>query len=209
VNILKLLEKFVILFALGMFFGCISFLEETAPIQPNVSKTCRTVIVQEPYMAKDCQNVSKMEEVCQIRELNYTQTDVTKIWLCTEKDLCVDYFANGSCAVNYCSKGMTRCNLNITNTDPQKSGEWVVNANFTIDGSTFGKNPIKKTLFPGDSANFNFEQFYLMDLNQKKAECEIFVSVPARIQDCSFITKIIEQCQNTTQFKDVEKQVCE
>jgi hypothetical protein len=206
---LKLVEKFVILFALGLFFGCISFMEDAAPIQPNVTKQCRTIIVQEPYMAQECQNVSKMEEVCDVRELNYSKTDVTKIWLCTDKTLCVDYYANGSCVTYYCSKGMTRCHMNLTNNDPQKTGEWAVAANFTVDGATFGKNPVKETLLPGETANFNFEQFYVMDLNQKKAECEIFVSEPAKIRDCSFITKITEQCQNVTKYKDVEKQVCE
>ena len=206
---MKILEKFVILFALGLFFGCISFMEDAAPIQPNITKTCRTIIVQEPYLAEDCQNVSKMEEVCKVRELNYSMSEINKTWLCSEKNLCVNYFIDGSCIQYYCSKGMTRCYMNITNTDSQKSGDWAVSANFTIDGATFGKNPIKKTLLPGESAVFNFEQFYLMDLNQNKATCELYVSTPAKIRDCDFITKITELCQNTTKYKDVEKQVCE
>jgi len=205
----KLLDKIAVLIVLALFFGCISFLGENAPIQPEPTPECRTIIVSEPYAAQECQNVSLMEEVCQTRELNYTLSDVQKTYLCTEEGLCVDYYPNGSCAIYYCSKGMTRCNINLTNDDPQKTGDWSVSANFTVDGATFGKNPVMKTLLPGESANFNFEQFYVMDINQKKADCEVFVSSPSKIRDCSFVTKISEQCTNITKYKDTEKEVCQ
>lgn len=206
---MKLLDKFLILFTLGLFFGCISLLDDTIIEPPQVVPSCTNVSVQEPYMVEECQNVSRMEEVCVTRELNFSMSEVEETRLCVQKELCVNWLPDGTCVTKYCSKGMTRCKVNITNLDPQKAGEWIVSANFTVDGNTFKKNSIKKTMLPQESAVFNFEQFYDMDINQKIAKCKIFVSEPTKLQDCSFITKLDEECSNTTKYKEVIKQICE
>ncbi len=206
---MKLLHTFLVLFVLGIFFGCISLMEEAPPLQPDVTPSCKTVIMQEPYTAVSCQNVSKMEEVCDTKQLNYSLVETNKTYLCAEKELCVAHYSNGTCAIKYCSKGMTRCIANLTNLDPQKSGTWIVAATFGLDGVEVQKNPESRTLLPGESALLDFTQFYDMDINQKTATCKIFVSTPAKVQACSFITKIQEECRNVTEYKEVEKTVCE
>lgn len=178
------------------------------PTKPNVTPECKTVVTQQPYTEQVCQNVSKMEEICQTRELNYSMSKINKTELCVEKNLCVNWYQNGSCISYYCSKGMTRCKATLTNLDLRKAGTWSVNADFIINGSIFQKTPIKKTILPKESAVFDFSQFYDMDLNQKKPICKIFVVSPAKLQDCSFITKILEECSNVTKYKEVKKQVC-
>jgi hypothetical protein len=207
---MKLLHTFLVLIVLGLFFGCISMMEDTVPpIQPDTAPSCRIVLTQEPYSAEVCQNVSKMEEVCATKALNYSLVQTNKTYLCTEKELCVAHYSSGKCALKYCSKGMTRCLANLTNLDPQKSGTWSVSATFTVDSVELKKNPETETLLPGESAIFDFSQFYDMDQDQKTAECKIFVSTPAKVQDCSFITKIAKECKNETKYKEVEQKICE
>ena len=207
---MKIMEKFVILFVLGIFFGCISNL--TPPIQPpaqNETAQCKTVTVREPFTSEVCQNVSKMEQVCATKELNYSLSAINKTIQCSERNLCVFYDPNGSCAVFYCSKGMARCRITLKNLDSQKAGTWALGANFTLDGSVFEKGSEKKTLFPNESAVFDFYQFYTMDSNQKNADCDIFVTEPAKLQDCISVSKPAMECQNVTQYKEVSTQVCQ
>lgn len=208
---MKLIHTFMVLVFLGFILsGCISLTEPTVqPQGPEVKPECRTVVMHEPYPIEECLNASKMEEFCAIRELNYSFSDVTKTWLCSEENLCVAYNPDGSCAKFFCSKGMTRCRITLTNLDDQKIGTWSVAANFSLDGIVFDKNPSTKIILPKESAVFNFEQFYRMDMNQKKAECEIYVTEPAKVQDCNFITKVFEECKNITQYKEITKQVCD
>ena len=209
---MKVLHTFLVLFVLGVFFGCLSQIQpSTNQSQANATPSCRTVITQVPYTESVCQNVSKMEQVCANKELNYSLSGINMTFICVEQTLCVNYLQNGSCAPLslYCSKGMTRCRATLINLDDQKAGIWSVGANFTLDGSVFGKNPESVTLLPNVSYVFDFEQFYEMDINQKKASCSIFVSSPAILQDCNYITTMTESCQNQTKYKETEKQVCD
>ena len=48
-----------------------------------------------------------------------------------------------------------------------------------------------------------------MDKDQRKADCVVFVSEQAKLQDCSFITTENEVCQNVTKYKEETKEVCE
>jgi hypothetical protein len=192
-------------------FGCLMPVSSQAQnrTQENTTTDCKVVVTQEPFTEEICQNVSKMEEVCENRELNYSLAAVEKNFVCLEDSLCMDRGPDGVCYYKLCSKGMTRCRSNITNLDPQKTGVWGVAANFSFDsGTLFEKNPVSKTLFPNETRALDFEQSYEMDLNQKKPSCTIFVKTPAKLQDCNFITKLIENCINTTKNKTVEKTVC-
>jgi len=201
------LRGFAFLIFLGILFGCVSAPLQN-PLQPNATPSCSTVTTQEPYQEQVCQNVSKMDQVCANRELNYSLSPATKTYLCSENNLCVNWLGNGTCVTYYCSNGMTRCTANLTNLDPQKSGTWSVGANFSLDGKVFGKNPVEVTLLPSESEIVDFDLFYGMDINQLKADCSIFISTPSRIQDCSFVTTTALDCQNVTKYRDVEKQVC-
>jgi len=207
---LRIMEKFIVLFVLGIFFGCISNL--APPIQlpaQNETTECKNITVKEPYVSEVCQNVSKMEQVCATRELNYSLSEINKTVLCIERNLCVNYYSNGSCATWYCSKGMVRCKMTLTNLDSQKAGSWSMGANFTLDGNVFQKNIETETLLPNESAVYDYYQLYTMDINQKNAVCNIFVTEPAKLQDCISVSKAAVECKNITGYKDVSTQECQ
>jgi hypothetical protein len=206
---MDLIQKFSVLFVLGMFFGCISMLDSNgAPQDVPTAPTCRTVIVQEPYTEEVCQNVSKMEEVCETITLNFSLSDINKTNICVEEGLCVNWFPNGTCTTYYCSKAMMRCQMHLTNLDTQKSGTFGISANFTLGDATFNKEEITHTIFPTESATYDFNQFYVMDINQVKADCDLSVTSDAKLQDCRIESRIFEDCANTTKYQEVEKEIC-
>jgi|GEM_PF-2008423 len=204
------LKGFAFLVFLGILFGCLStpFQNPLPSLQPNATPSCNTVVTQEPYQGQVCQNITKSDEVCAIRELNYSLGRVTKTELCTDNSLCVNRLPDGTCVTSYCSQGMTRCMANLSNLDAQKSGTWYVGANFSIDGTVFDKNPIKADLLPLETQVMDFDLSYSMDINQKKPVCAIFIGTPARIQDCSLVARTVVDCQNVTQYRNVSKEVC-
>jgi hypothetical protein len=215
-GILEFARALGLILATGILFGCIAPFTETGQVPPganltgpNITPGCKTVVTQEPYNKTQCQNVSKMDEVCVNRELNYTLSPTVKTDICVSSDLCVNPYPGGGCATYYCSKGQTRCRANLTNLDPQKSGTWSVGANFTMGGSVFGKDPVVETLLPGSTVPIDFQMLYNMDVNQVRPSCVVFVKSSPIIQDCNFITRITEDCQNVTEYKNVEKQVCQ
>ena len=103
-------------FALALVLGCIS---PAAPPQENNSvantSSCRTVVTNEPYNDTACQNVSSMGQVCDTVVLNYSVSNTAKSEICVDKSLCAATDAFGNCISYYCSQGMTRCSVNITN----------------------------------------------------------------------------------------------
>ena len=209
---MRLLRALLLILATASLFGCITPLGPSGPLQPqegaNVTPSCKTVVSQEPYSESVCQNVSRMEEVCANRELDYSLSDITVINLCLESSLCTARYSDGTCVSYLCSKGMMRCMANLTNLDKQKAGTWSVGSTFAFKGAVFDKNPQTKTLLPKETGVFDFSHFYDMDLNQPKPVCRIFVASPAKLQDCNFITRIEEECQNVTKYRTVEKEVC-
>lgn len=203
---------FGVVFALMLVLGCIS---PVPPFQPpenvtvsSIVPSCKTVITSESYNDTVCQDVSKMEEVCSIRELNFTVSNIVKTELCINQDLCAVSDAFGNCIVYYCSRGTTRCSVNITNTDPQKIGEWSVVGIFKIDSATLNQNPVTKRILPLETTNFDFQLLYDMDINQKKPTCNVSVIAAPKTQDCTFVTRLNEECQQVPKYRDVEKQVC-
>jgi len=172
------------------------------------ASSCRTVTTSVPYNDTVCQNVSTTDQVCGTRELNYTLSRTAKAEICIDQSLCALMYAFGNCITYYCSNGMTRCSVNVTNMDPQKSADWAVAATFTIDGSVFNQNAVKKTILPHETASFDFQQMYSMDINQRRASCNVSVVAPPKIQDCTSVTRLKEECQQVLKYKDVEKQVC-
>jgi len=197
-----------------LLFGCLMPVSPPSVNQTqndsNATFGCKKVVSEQPYTEKVCQNVSKMEEVCENRELNYSLAPVEKNFVCIENNLCMDRGQDGTCYYSLCSKGMTRCRSNITNLDAQKTGVWSVAANFSFEsGAIFKKNPITNTLLPNETSVLDFEQSYEMGLNQSKPDCAIYITVPAKLQDCNFITKLVESCANVTKNRTIEKEVCE
>ncbi len=196
-------------FALALVLGCIS---PAAPPQENNSvantSSCRTVVTNEPYNDTACQNVSSMGQVCDTVVLNYSVSNTAKSEICVDKSLCAATDAFGNCISYYCSQGMTRCSVNITNMDPQKTADWSVAATFKTDRMVFNQNPVKKTILPLETATFDFQQMYGMDINQKRPSCNVSVAVPPKIQACAYITTLKEECHPVTSYREVQKQVC-
>lgn len=206
---MDIVRKFTVLFVLGFFFGCISVLDsDLAPGPGPAQETCRTITVQEPYIEEVCEDVVVLEDVCKTIDLDYSLSQVNKTQLCVEKALCVSWYSNGTCMVSYCSRGMTRCQATLTNLDPQKEGTFGVSAAFTLGTSVFQKNEILRKILPNDSATYDFNQFYTMDINQAVPVCDVFVTSGARLQDCKTESRVFTECANVTKYLEVEKEIC-
>ncbi len=197
------------LFAILIIAGCVSTPSEGGqtppPSQPG-GKTCRTVTEEVPVVKEECGPVSYTEQVCGIRKLNYSFKLLPKV------DLCI---GDGSCTGNplgdcqACSKAMTRCIMEITNLEPQKTGLWSVGANYTLGSAGFLKDPIIHTIGPNQTAQFDFNQIYTPGQPINSASCSLFVLSEPTIEDCHEETRSRQDCRNVTRTTQVQREVCE
>ncbi len=190
--------------------GCVSppSVPEEQQEQNNSEQTenCHTVSVSEPFTEEECGNVSFTDQVCELRKLNYTVTDVPKVDLCIEDGNCVGN-SLGSCPE--CSKAMTRCVLLIRNDEPQNSGTWTVAVNYTLGNSGFNKEPITQTIGPNESFAFDFDQIYTPGYPINSASCKMAVVAEPTIDECHEETRLEVVCQNVTEMRSVDREVCD
>ena len=202
------MKYILLLLSILLVFGCVGSPVGAPPAQEETEdeKTCRTVTEMVPRMVEECGEVSYTEEDCGKRELEYN-TSMNPIshlcWIdgdCGGKPLstCVD-----------CTKAATRCTMLITNQDEKKSGTWSVGANFSLGNSLFARDPVTKTIEPGETEEFDFQHFYDPGKPINSATCELFIIDAAEVDDCVQITRTRQECSNVTKNVEVEKQVCE
>jgi hypothetical protein len=200
----------MILSILAMLFvaGCVSPPSILQPqnATPAAEKTCHTVSEQQPYGEVECKDVSVTNQVCGLRALPYDMHNLSILHLCVDDGGCVG-LPLGDC--QSCTRAMTRCGLLITNDDNKSSGVWVVGANFTVTGGGFIVNPISKTLGPGESYEFDFQQMYTPGNPISSASCAVYLMSAPKVDDCHDETRTSQECLNVTKYKTVERQVCE
>jgi hypothetical protein len=197
------------IFALLLIAGCVSPPSEVPSNQttpPAQQSNCHMESQQVPVTKEECGPVQFTEQVCGIRKLNYTATELPKV------DLCI---ADGPCSGNpistcqICSKAMTRCVLVIKNEEETAAGTWTVAANYTLGSNGFNKDPISKTIAPGESFAFDFNQFYGVSKPITTASCKLVVTAEPTVNDCHGETRSRSECTNVTTYEEVQKEVCE
>lgn len=199
---------FTSLFFAALFLaGCVSPPEGMpfVPAGPE-EKVCRTVSEEVPVVEQQCGDVSYTEQVCDIRELNYTSNMLPPTHLCISDTGC-NGMQLGDC--QGCAQAMTRCVLQITNTETQKTGTWKVGANYSLGTSGFIKDPITHTIEPGETASFDFNQIYNPGQPINSASCQLFIISKPKIEECHEETRSREECKDITTTKIVEREVCE
>ncbi len=178
--------------------------QEPQGVQKN--QTCRLVSEDVPVTQEECGDISYTEEECSLRKLNYSTASVPKVDLCISDGVCTGK-PLGDCPG--CVKAMTRCVLKVTNLEPQKSGTWVVAANYTLGSAGFNKEPISITIGPNQTADFDFNQIYTPGFPINSASCNIAVMSEPSIEACVSVTKTRLQCRNVTRTETRQSQVCE
>src|SRR4030042_6529046 len=95
-----------VLFAALFMSGCVSPPEglPSLPILPE-EKVCRTITEEVPVMEAQCGDVSYTETICEIRDLEYTVTELPKVDLCISDGGC-NGKPLGDC--QGCTQAMTR-----------------------------------------------------------------------------------------------------
>jgi hypothetical protein len=176
--------------------------------QPNqtANKTCRTVIDEVPDTKEQCGDITFSEPVCNMRNLNYSVTRPPKVDLCISDGVCLGK-PLGDC--QGCAKAMTRCILQVHNTESQKTGSWTVGANFSIGNFGFNKDPITRTIGPNQTADFDFNQIYTPDYPINSASCSLAVISEPTIEDCIQVTRTKTECRNVTSTTKIQREVCE
>ncbi|MEW6748636.1 MAG: hypothetical protein AB1295_02935 [Candidatus Micrarchaeota archaeon] len=196
-----------LLFAALFATGCISPPEgiPSIPTQPG-GEVCRTVTEEVPVVEEQCGEVSYTEQVCEIRELGYTATELPKVDLCISDGVC-NGRPLGEC--QGCTQAMTRCILQVTNEETQKSGTWKVSANYSLGNSGFIKDPISYTIAPGETVNFDFNQIYSPGKPISSASCLLWISSKPKAEECHEETRSRVECRDVEATKTVEREVCE
>ncbi len=166
---------------------------------------CHIVLTEEPYTEEVCEEVTYMEEECEMRELTYTSSQIMITDLCADDGDCVgkDVFE----CLYTCTGAMKRCQINITNTD-EYEGTWVVGATFGYNGAAFIKNPESKKILPGETYTFDFQQLYTLGDPPSTATCTVTVLYPAIKNVCINVEKTRIDCTNVTKMRVVETEVC-
>jgi hypothetical protein len=188
-------------------YGCIEsipLIEEPEEETPQV--VCKNVTEKVPAEFEECQDVAYTEQVCDRRELNYTISLAPIVHFCQ-----IDGDCGGQplSTCTGCVKAMTRCTMTIHNTEEKKSGSWSVGANFTVTGSVFSREPVTKTIEPGEGAAFDFQHFYSPGTPINSASCELFIKDKALIDECHEETRSKVECSNVTKMVSIQKEVCE
>jgi hypothetical protein len=204
------MKYILLLLSILLIYGCVGSPielpepQEQTPVQP--SQVCRTVIDLVPQTVEECGDVSYTEEDCGKRALEYNTSMNPVTHLCWIDGECVGKPLS-TCVS--CLKAATRCTLLLTNNDPKKSGTWSVGANFTIGNSLFSRDPVTKTIGPGETGVFDFQHFYDPGKPINSANCVLFVTKAAEVDDCVQVTRTRQECTNITTNVEVERQVCE
>ena len=203
------MKYIILIMAMLLVFGCagapILPLEEEAE-EGTKEKECRTVQEEVPTEVEECGEIAYTEEVCDKRILEYTTKKPPIAHFCMLDGVCGGK-ALSTCTA--CAKAMTRCGLNITNEDTNKDGTWKVGATFYVDGAKFKRDPITKTIGPGETVNFDFQHFYVPGKPIDSATCDIYVIEEAIIDDCQDVTRTRMECINVTKTVTVDREVCE
>jgi len=176
----------------------------------SASTQCRMVYVEEPYEEEECREVAYTEEQCARRELSYSVTPIVKTDICTQNGDCVGkaLLENIDCLYT-CTQAMKRCQMNITNNDPQYDGVWVVGATFSYKDAAFVKNPLSVEIPDGESFTFSFEQIYSLGTPPTFASCSLSVLYPAIVRECIQVEKARIDCMNVTKVRIVQQEVCD
>ncbi|MBI5046574.1 hypothetical protein HZC07_02480, partial [Candidatus Micrarchaeota archaeon] len=183
-----------------LFLGCTG----TSP-STNVSSdhtNCRLVDQSTPVTKQECSDLSTTEPICSFRKVNYTSSLAPRIDLCAS-DACTGN-PLGSCP--NCSWAMSRCKMNVTNTD-SKSATWTVAANFSLGKYGVIKQPISQTIDPNQSYIFDFYLMYSPGTPINSASCNLAVVSDPTVQDCIQQTRKTTECKNVTTMVIVQKQV--
>lgn len=188
-----------------LFAGCVTPTEQT-PLTPPKQQFCLNVSQTVPVTEEICEEVSYTDEVCGIRKLPYTYTDIPRV------DLCI---GDGSCTgsplseCRQCSSAMTRCIKVINNEDTKAAGTWTVAATFSFGTAGFNKDPVTATIQPNSSYAFDFYQIYAPGSPPSSASCTLTVTQAASVNDCHQETRTVTECANVTRFVSVEREVCQ
>jgi hypothetical protein len=161
---------------------------------------------QVPVTTEECGPVSYTEPVCGNRKLNYSMTLSPKVDLCISDSGCTGDQL-GDC--QGCTKAMTRCVLTIKNLEPQKTGTWIVGANFTLTNAAFLKDRMTKEIRPNESFAFDYNQIYNPGQPISSAACSVFVVQEPYSEDCHDETRTRNECKNVTHMESVQKEVCQ
>ncbi len=197
-----------LLLGILLIAGCISQSTTTPTPTPEVKltgTTCTNTTTETPIVTSQCDNVSYTEQVCQMRNLEYSITSKTKVDLCIASDSCSDTPLNDC---HTCTRAMTRCTITVQNNDPKQTGDWTVGANFTLFNAGFIKNPQTLTILPTHNATFDFFQIYSLGYVQSAATCDLYVVNPPLINDCHQETRNKIVCNNVTTMQTTTQQVC-
>lgn len=206
------MKYILLLLTVLLVFGCVGTPEELPGVDDSdggpqeTGQTCRTVIDLVPQTVEECGEVSYTEEDCGKRELEYNSSMNPVTHLC---------WIDGDCGgkplstCTSCLKAATRCTMLITNLDGKKTGTWTVKANFSVRNSLFSRDPVTKTIGPGETGVFDFQHFYDPGKPINSATCSLFITESAEVDDCVQITRSRYECENVTKDVEVERQVCE
>jgi hypothetical protein len=169
------------------------------------NQTCTTVSQLVPSTEEKCSNITYTEPVCQRRKLNYTTNALDQIDLCSSDGACTGKPIN-ECYT--CTKALTRCQLVIKNLDGKRQGTWTAGANFTLKSGGFVKDPVTISIGPNESEIFDFQQIYVPDSLRYPAICKVYVLDVPTVEDCHEETRTRRVCSNVTEYKSVDKKVC-
>lgn len=195
-----------------MLFGCVQGGAQSQP-QPLVTTPeqpvlpgCHVVTMSEPYTETMCWNVTYTQEVCDREALEYTVSRVRTIDLCTGDGACTGKPV-ADCPYT-CNNAMKRCQMDITNLNTEKSGMWVVGANFTIPNMGFEKEPQRLLISPGQTVTFDFTQLYTLGLKGTSVECSLYVMDAPVADFCHQESMTETECDEVTVYRTIEKEVC-
>lgn len=192
----------IAVFVLILFFGCTSVQEQ----QDNTTNQpiCKSIIKQQTVTRMDCQNISKTSTICDERLMNYSTLSLTKSNICTA-GACAGY-ALYDCMD--CSAAMTRCILTVKSGESVVTGTIEMEAEFTFPSGSFIKNPVSKTIKPGQNATFDFYQSYSLSTQFSTPECDIYLTEDPLVEECTDVTTYESICTPVTVTEPVETIVC-
>ncbi len=208
------MNRYYLLSAMMLIFiaGCVEIPPPVMEPGPSgegpEAPECRIAYVEEPFEEEVCAEVIYNVEECDMKELEYTASQIAKTDLCIADGPCVGKTLYGNC-LYACTRAMKRCQMNITNNDERLSGTWVVGATFTFNGAAFVKNPQSVLIPPGETHVFDFEQMYQLGDPVTVATCSVTVLYPAITRDCVLVERTRTECENITKTRIIQEEICD